>query len=184
LSRANPFIDSSSRSCWNFQRLRARLAYSSLRESYCPPLAPLLRRRRSRATGSPGWRPTRTLFLNCKAKRRRLTRSRCAALGLRTFGRPIASRRHRLSNPLSPSRLPTPSRSVFHFVRGYGPCPACSLGLPPHCRRYSPQLTKPQWTTRGGVKGVGFLQRSSKFLGFSTVPCGLLYGVTGMPSFR
>jgi hypothetical protein len=120
LSRANPFIDSSSRSCWNFQRLRARLAYSSLRESYCPPLAPLLRRRRSIATGSPGWRPTRTLFLNCKAKRRRLTRSRCAALGLRTLGRPITSGRHRLSNPLSPSRLPTPSRSVFHFVRATG----------------------------------------------------------------
>ena len=135
MSRAIPFIDSSSRSWWNCQRLCAQLAYSSLRESYCLPLAPLLRRRRSRVAGSPGCQPTRTLFLNRKAKRRRLTRSRCAALGLRTFGRPIASRRRRLSNPLSPSRLPTPSRSVFYFVRAYGPYPACSLGWPPHCRR-------------------------------------------------
>jgi hypothetical protein len=162
LSRANPFIDSSSRSCWNFQRLRARLAYSSLRESYCPPLAPLLRRRRSRATGSPGWRPTRTLFLNCKAKRRRLTRSRCAALGLRTLGRPITSGRHRLSNPLSPSRLPTPSRSVFHFIRAYGPYPGCSLGWPPHCRR-RPHLGF-VWTTRGGVKVSPMVQQVSGFL--------------------
>ena len=41
-----------------------------------------------------------------------------------------------------------------------------------------------EWTTEGGVKGVGFLQWSSKFLGFSTVPCCLLYGLTGMPSWR
>jgi len=54
------------------QRLCARLGY-------CVSLAPLLRPR-SCATGSPGWRPTKTLSLSCKAKCTRVNRSRCATL--------------------------------------------------------------------------------------------------------
>ena len=103
---------------------------------------------------------------------------------LTDFGSPHHVRATSTFQPTFSLAAPDPFQLGLSFCQGYGPCPACSLGLPPHCRRYSPQLTKPQWTTRGGVKGVGFLQRSSKFLGFSTVPCGLLYGVTGMPSFR
>ena len=106
-------------------------------------------------------------------------------------------RRPRLTDFWSPHRVkatstfqpsfslaaPDPFQVGLSFCRGYGPCPACSLVLPPpHCRR---RLTLASSGLPRGVKGVGFLQWSSKLLGFSTVPCCLpLYGVTGLPSWR
>ena len=143
----HPIIDSSSRSCWNFQRLCARLA--SLRESYCPLLAPLL----AASSSFTCHRLTRMstnkdAFLKLQGgKRRRLTRSRCAALGLRTFGRPIASRRHRLSNPLSPSRLLTPSSSFLHFV-GLRAMSCLFPGLATTLQKKTHLGF--EWTTRGG----------------------------------
>ena len=55
------------------------------------------------------------------------------------------------------------------FCRGYGPCPACSLGLPPHCRRRLTSVDYPRGGQRCGISPL--LQQVSGFLYCIRVVC-------------
>ena len=79
---------------------------------------------------------------------------------LTDFGSPHRVKATSTFQPTFSLAAPDHFQVGLSFCRGYGPCPACSLGLsPPHCRR---RLTLASSGLPRGVKGVGFLQWSAQ----------------------
>jgi hypothetical protein len=102
---------------------------------------------------------------------------------LTDFGSPHHVRATSTFQPTFSLAAPDPFQVGLSFCQGYGPCPASSLGLPPHCRRRLAMVSSglPRGGQRCGISPM--VQQVTGFL-YCSVLFGLLYGVTGLPSWR